>query len=473
MSARARKQLRARRRARERGVALIMVLGAIAVLTVLLAEFQSETSTELAAATADRDGVVAEYHARSAVNLARLLVAAEPTVKMALAPIFMMMRRTPPQIPVWEFSDKILGVFNKKEGDSDSLDDFGLDFEEAKNVGMEDGSFELAIVDEDAKINVNIASSNEIAHIRLAKQVMSLMAPPQYSPLFDKRDENGHSHTRMDVCRELIDWADVDEQAYSCELSQTAAGSSAGAEDAYYQLLPKPYRRKNAPYDSLEELRMVGGVSDDYWATFVDPKPEDPKKRVMTVWGQGKVNVNTANAQTLLGVICSGAPAADICTNPAQASIFLTGVTMARGMSMGAPMFGGAKDFINTLKGKGQLGPLLASVGMKPVQFLSEADFANSISTESKVFSIYAVGVKKGYKRETRIKIHAVVDFRFSPGLQQALGGGTGALAGGAVPGAAQASQVAVAGSQGAVDGAIPGFGQPSTGGEIIYFRIE
>ena len=40
---------------------------------------------------------------------------------------------------------------------------------------------------------------------------------------------------------------------------------------------------------------MVRGISDDFWATFVDPDPPNPKKRVMTVWGQGTVNVNSAN----------------------------------------------------------------------------------------------------------------------------------------------------------------------------------
>ena len=51
---------------------------------------------------------------------------------------------------------------------------------------------------------------------------------------------------------------------------------------------------------------MVRGVSEDFWSTFIDPDPSNPKKRVVTVWGQGAVNVNTANAQTLLGVVCAG-----------------------------------------------------------------------------------------------------------------------------------------------------------------------
>ena len=84
----------------------------------------------------------------------------------------------------------------------------------------------------------------------------------------------------------------MDELAYNCDLTANASASY-GPEDAWYQLLQKPYRRKNAPYDSLEELHMVRGIGDDFWATFVDPDPADPRKREMTVWGQGTVNVNS------------------------------------------------------------------------------------------------------------------------------------------------------------------------------------
>ena len=52
------------------------------------------------------------------------------------------------------------------------------------------------------------------------------------------------------------------------------------------------------------ETVIAGGL----WNTFVDPDPTDPHKRTMTVWGQGTVNVNTANAQTLLAIVCANAP---------------------------------------------------------------------------------------------------------------------------------------------------------------------
>ena len=66
------------KRADQRGVALVMTLGAITVLTVFLTELQDQTASELSAALSERDALRAEYYARSAVNLARLLIAIEP-----------------------------------------------------------------------------------------------------------------------------------------------------------------------------------------------------------------------------------------------------------------------------------------------------------------------------------------------------------------------------------------------------------
>jgi general secretion pathway protein K len=454
---------RARSRMRERGVALIMVLGAIAVMIVMLAELQDDASAEFAAATAVRDGVQAEYFARSAINLSRLLVAAEPTMRRAISPLFTLMKRTVPQLPVWLYADRILGAFNDKESGKDFTGLSGLDLSRGKNLGLVGGRFEVLIVDEDAKINVNMGASNEIAHLRLARQLMGRMAPIQYDPLFSQRDSTGNYNDRLTICSAIIDWADSDEQLYSCDL--TAAPSSNAVEDAWYQLLAKPYRRKNAPYDSLEELHMVRGISDDFWATFVDPNPADPTKREMTVWGQGTINVNTANPLTLYAVVCSGAPTADICNDPAQMQLFVTGVLMAQSITMGAPLFGSPAEFISTMKGQGTLGPLLTTLGMKPVKFQSESDFAKSISTESKVFSVYAIGDVKGYKRETRVRIHAVIDFRQAPTIADLSS---------ASASSSSSSASGQSGSSGRQDpNAIALALQAGIGGQLLYFGIE
>lgn len=456
-------------RKRERGVALVMVLGAIAVMIVMLAELQDDASAEFAAATAVRDSVQAEYYARSAINLSRLLVAAEPTMRQAIAPLFMLMKQTPPQLPVWLYADRILGAFNDKEAGQDFMGLSGLDLSQGKNLGMKGGRFEVVIVDEDAKINVNMGASNEIAHVRLARELMGSMAPIQFDPLFSQRDSTGNYNDRLTICSAIIDWADSDEQLYSCDL--TAAPSSNAVEDGWYQLLAKPYRRKNAPYDSLEELHMVRGISDDFWATFVDPEPTDPTRRLMTVWGQGTINVNTANPLTLFAVVCSGAPTADICSDPTQMQLFVTGVMMAQSISMGAPLFGSPGDFIATMKGQGMLGPILTAIGMKPVKFQSESDFAKSISTESKVFSIYAIGAVKGFKRETRVRIHAVVDFRTAPSLGDLTSAMTSSIA--SVTGAPSPSSSQSSSSGQQNPNALALALQASVGGQLLYFSIE
>ena len=470
---RALRKSRRKRRAKERGIALIMVLGAIAVLTVMLADFQDETSTELAAAVADRDGVQAEFTARAATNLARLLISSEPSIRAAITPLFAFLGKKPPQLPVWAFTDRFLGPFNDKEASKDFNQGLGLDLNAGKNLGLPEGMhFDLKIVDEDAKIDANLGASNDIAHIRLAQELMSLMAPLQYNTMFETPDKRGNINDRPTICAAMIDWADVDESLFNCNVQASSSGaSSSGVEDAYYQLLPKPYRRKNAPYDSLEELHMVRGMTDDFWATFIDPDPEKPDKRVVTVWGQGAVNVNTANAQTLLGVVCAGAPAADICIDPIQAGTFLTGVTMARGISMGAPIFGSTGDFLDMMKGKGQMGTVLSAIGMKPVKFLSESEFLKSITIESKMFSIYAIGQKKGFKRDTRIKVQTVVDFRLSTPV-------TGQIpANGASPtgsaSAAPTTAPAPSSSTGAPADPNSALNQTNPAGQVVYFRID
>jgi general secretion pathway protein K len=148
---------------------------------------------------------------------------------------------------------------------------------------------------------------------------------------------------------------------------------------------------------------------------------------------------------------------------------FLLGVTMAQGITMGAPLFGSAKDFVQTMEGQGMLGPLLTVMGMKPVKFQSESDFMKSISVESKVFSIYAIGVVKGYKRQTRVKIHTVVDFRSAPSLLDTGSGGSTPKTAPTTPTGGGGGQQIGSSSLGSMDAAL----QPSVGGQILYFNIE
>jgi general secretion pathway protein K len=453
-------------RGRRRGVALILVLGALTILTVMLTEAQDESSADFASALAARDQLIAEYSAKSAVNLSRLIIAAEPTIRGAIGPLLALMNggQIPGQIPIWAHADKALGAFNDQDGQKAFSALAAIDTKLGKNLGMEGAGFEVRIIDEDSKINVNAAARGEaFSETRLASQLMGLMMGPQNDPLFSQRDADGQFSDRMQICSAIVDFVDPNQDQAGCDVGSEIA-QAAAPEDSFYSLLPRPYERKNAALDSLEELRRVRGMSEDFWATFVDPDPDDPDRRVVSVWGQGTINVNTANPQVILTLVCqnNGAPEATVCTDPAESAKFLMALSMVRGFTAGAPIFGSPKVFANALKGKGMFGDIMTMLGIEPIQLKSQDDFLKSVSTESKVFSIYATGYVRAGTRETRTRIHAVVDFRGAPPP------GVDARALDAAKDAASLLDPSGTTAQ-QIDAAL----KPSPGGNLVYWRID
>lgn len=451
-----------------------MVLSALTVMTVMLAEFQEDTAAELGSALSERDALRAEFAARSAINLSRLLIAAEPTIRRSVALLLMGAK----QLPVWAFAPDVLGAFNGDDGKQRFEAIMGLKVEQGKGLGFDGASFEVDVVDEDAKINVNSPSRGSIFYNeRLASQLMGLLMPPRYDPLFEQRGSDGNYNDRAAICSALIDWTDPDQQTWVCGSEGSESQQQAAAEDSFYQLLAKPYFRKNAAFDSLEELHLVRGFGEEFWATFVDPEPENPRKRLLTVWGGDQVNVNTAEPLSLWALICSrhGQPTHPVCTDIEQARMLFSVFSMIQGLARGVPLFGSPSAFLDTLKGKGMFGPMLEQFGFPPMEFLAEGDLKKWLTTESKVFSVYATGIVKSGQRETRVRVHAVVDFRQAPPPGQArrldeVAGSLG-LSGSDLDGRLGGAD----GSSGdaSEEEALQALLQPSPGGEIIYYRIN
>jgi general secretion pathway protein K len=476
-----------RKRAEKRGVALIMVLGAIAVLSVFLTELQEDTSADLSAALAERDVLRAEYAAKSAVNLSRMLIASEPIITQPLAMLRAFVPQIPPQIPVWDYADVLLGPFNDAGAQAAFGSASGLDFSTGKNIGMNGASFRIKVVNEEGMINLNMASGagTPTAQVRLAAGIMGAFAGPQYDPLFQNRDIDNQFSDRFTICSALLDWTDWDENLVSCDFTGNAPPS--GTEDNIYQSIGLPYRRKNAPFDSLDEVRLVRGMGDDVWSTFVDPDPSDPSRRQMTVWGRDKFNPNTATPAVLLAFVCGNvvhpSPLCDMpadSTNPlgSPAAQLMFYLNMARSMLPGLPLVGSAQDFVTAFKtGSGQsvLGLILTAAKIPPVTWQSESQVKNSVDLKSRIFSIYGEGTVKGFFRETHVRVHAVVDMRDAgkpPMLQGAMGD--------ALVNAAMGNT----GATGTTGTTPTGFGQPAPGspesqlrsdpgGTIIYWRIE
>jgi general secretion pathway protein K len=387
----------------------------------MLSEFQDDTAASLSSALTERDLLKAEYAAKSAINLSRLVIASEPTIRSAIAPMFMLMNQKPPQLPVWEFANDLVGMFNGPDESNMMSTLARIDLAHSKNFGLDGARFEVVVVDEDSKININTAARGDsFSRERIGAAILGLIGGPQYNELFEREDSEGQISSRQDVCAALVDWADPDVDMYLCD-PFSAVAQSAPPEDSFYQLLDPPYPRKNAAFDSLDELHMVRGMTEDFWATFVEPDPDNPASRPITVWGQGAVNINTANPQTLLGIVCSQAVEAPICIDPEKQMQFLSLLELVKGFTQGLPVFTSGKQLVDMLGGKGPMGEMLMSMAqMQPIQLRNPDEINKMVSAESKIFSIIATGKVSAARRETQLKIHAVVDFRGAPDVPAA-----------------------------------------------------
>lgn len=110
---------------------------------------------------------------------------------------------------------------------------------------------------------------------------------------------------------ELLDLAGVPEEKWpdliDCFMDWTDPGdehrlNGAEEDDAYYK--DQGYKPKNAPLDTVDELMLIKGFTP---AIVYGGPPPDPKSEplrgiahLLTTFGDGKVNVNTASREVLL-----------------------------------------------------------------------------------------------------------------------------------------------------------------------------
>ena len=415
------------RKRSEEGVALIMAITTVAILAVMLADMHETTGTAFAVSTSQRDALQAEYMAKSATNLTRLLIAKEPEVRRFVDPLYRGATGRPaPQLPVWNFVNEILSPFCTPEDQRDTLMQLGIDFGDTVGFDNLPGECHVIAVSENGKINVNdpLFLDGERARNNVATQLFSLtggqLPESPYDMLFNKEDETGTLTTRIDLITAVIDWWDHDIQRTDFDpgAGTTRTGGTGTEDDALYQLRDDPYRNKNAPFDSIEELRLVRGFSDDFWATFVEPIPNDPASRIMTIYASGLVNINEASPQVLLGRICSYVPDVDLCMDPLEGVKFTQILSTIRQL-LPIPLFSRPTDLLNFVEGKGSekelYGMLTGFLGedsellFTPIEIEEEQKklLERSLATSARIFTIQSTGLVG----RSRIRIEAVVNF--------------------------------------------------------------
>ncbi|HSL92740.1 MAG TPA: type II secretion system minor pseudopilin GspK [Candidatus Limnocylindrales bacterium] len=144
-------------------------------------------------------------------------------------------------------------------------------------IELGEGTILVTVEDEDRKINLNrlvLPNGNAPDEQRLAV-FRKLLANLDIDP---------------SIADAVVDWLDNDDTP-----------RVGGAESSYYLSLPYPYRAKNDLFDTLDELRLVRGMT---------PERFDKIKPFATIYSSGKVNINTAPKEVLMA-LSAGQDAAD------------------------------------------------------------------------------------------------------------------------------------------------------------------
>ncbi len=251
------------------GIALIVAMIAIAVLTVLAAAFAFSMKIETRLAiNADSDQQML-WLGRAGVETARWVLAEEMRAGYQ----------------GYDSLNQIWAGGPGSGGETNSdLSGFSL-----KDIQMGEGKYSLKIIDQERKMNINSANP------MLIQQALTVM---------------GVNADSINVVADSIaDWIDPDDSP-----------KPAGAESDYYQGQTPPFFAKNAPMDDLSELLLVKGVTPEmFWGGsagdhapaafqhklgFGNSPGEAPNypfglKDIFTPISIGRINVNTADANVL------------------------------------------------------------------------------------------------------------------------------------------------------------------------------
>jgi general secretion pathway protein K len=427
---------------RREGIALVLAMVTVTVLGAMLADMHQSTSTAFAVAMTQRDDMRAEYLARSSVDLTRMLVMREPQIRAVIEPLYRALtQKALPQLPVWLYANEVLVPFCDFDEAAAGLSGAGIDLGGVQGLGNTGGRCSVVAVAENSKVNVNdpLNLDGDQAKRSLAMQMFALMggyqAPSPYDPLFERRDAEGQFNTRLDIISALCDWWDLDQQRTDFDPG-AATITSSGAEDDVYRRYADPYSIKNAPFDSLEEIRLVRGINDDFWATFVVPDPDDLRSEKVTIYGSGAVNPNEAPPEVLMSRLCSFLTDQPLCVDPLEAAKFIQLIRTLR-MLVPVPLFPGSREFLAFLEGRGgptdpypllvqMLGPQHPLL-FRPVTIPADrrVQVENAFVTAARILTVQGVG-RVG---RSTVRVRAVVNFhdRWTPpppnaGVMPALG---------------------------------------------------
>ncbi len=217
----------------QRGFALLLSLLIIFLMVVIILEADFQVRADLRAAGNFRDDLKAFYLARSAVSAAEALLKDD----------------------------------TQNSNTYDGLDEFWAF--PIPEYPLGDGFLSGSLVDEERKININFLVTKNSGGDRVVESGRKA----QLERLFRLLEVD------PELVDPIVDWLDSDNETLPY-----------GAEEGAYQGRDPSYSPANGPFETLQELHMVEGITDKVYKKIAP---------YLTIYGKGQVNVNTADSLLL------------------------------------------------------------------------------------------------------------------------------------------------------------------------------
>ncbi len=243
----------------QKGIALLIVLMVISILAAVIVEFSYSARVSLNIVGNQKDELKAYYIARAGIEASKAILRYD-LKKDGIRRVDYIVsgEEADPEVETWSQVRALTST------------EFG-------GIPIGDGILVGGITDESSKININrlvydkngkALEENNSNRIAVKNRVIKLLD----NVLPDDIDaEPG------DIADNIIDWIDDDD--------------GGEAEDDYYQGLTPPYECKDAPINSISELKMVRGINDAIYEAI---------EKYFTPYGEDKVNINTASAEVIM-----------------------------------------------------------------------------------------------------------------------------------------------------------------------------
>jgi general secretion pathway protein K len=224
----------------ESGLALIMVLWILTILSVIALSFAFMARTEVYSTVSFRDGMEKKF-------------LAEAGIERGIMELFYRSANKN-QVSAVEGSEIVRIDGRENQGEFD------------------ENKYSFRISDESGKININaLTDANSII---LSNLMVNLGIPGE---------------TANTIIDAILDWRDADNLV-----------RLHGAEDSYYESLPVPYKAKNGNFDTLEELLLVRGITPEI---MFGSGNTPGLLNFLTVYSKGgAININAAAKEVIMAL---------------------------------------------------------------------------------------------------------------------------------------------------------------------------